>query len=96
MHVTTSPMALTAAEPRQQELPILRPGNPQAASPADTLLTLPVPTYPRYPEKCGDVEPDPAFLPGDGYAYRTRVTPTMVARALRGWLVPYLGSRQAG
>ena len=53
---------------------------------------LPDPVFPRYPEKCGDVEPDPKFLPRDGNPYRTRVTAAMVARALRGWLVPYVGS----
>jgi MoaA/NifB/PqqE/SkfB family radical SAM enzyme len=57
------------------------------------LLSLPVPVFPRYPEKCGDVEPDPKFLPRDGNPYRTRVTVPIVARALRGWLYPYIGSR---
>jgi MoaA/NifB/PqqE/SkfB family radical SAM enzyme len=56
-------------------------------------LTLPEPTYPQFPEKCGDVEPDPKFLPKDGNPYRPRVTASMVSRALRGWLVPYLRSR---
>jgi len=56
-------------------------------------LTLPEPVFPRHPEKCGNVEPDPKFLPRDGNPYRTRVTVPMVARALKGWLVPYVGSR---
>jgi MoaA/NifB/PqqE/SkfB family radical SAM enzyme len=59
----------------------------------DGLLSLPVPVFPRYPEKCGNVEPDPKFLPRDGNPYRTRVTVPMVARALRGWLAPYIASR---
>ncbi len=54
---------------------------------------LPVPPYPRHPDKCGDVEPDTKFLPRDGNPYRTRVTVPMVMRALKGWLVPYVGSR---
>lgn len=56
-------------------------------------LSLPIPPYPRHPDQCGDVEPDPKFLPRDGNPYRTRVTLPMVARALKGWLVPYVGSR---
>jgi MoaA/NifB/PqqE/SkfB family radical SAM enzyme len=57
------------------------------------LLQLPTPFFPRYPKKLGDIEPDPKFLPRDGNPYRTRVTAPMVTRALRGWLVPYIGSR---
>jgi MoaA/NifB/PqqE/SkfB family radical SAM enzyme len=56
-------------------------------------LELPEPPYPRFPEKCGDVEPDPKFLPKDGNPYRPRVTFPIIARAMRGWLVPYLRSR---
>ncbi len=59
----------------------------------DELSGLPVPFFPRYPEKFGDVEPDPKFLPRNGNPYRTRVTVPMVGRALRGWLYPYIGSR---
>ncbi len=55
-------------------------------------LSLPDPVFPRYPEKLGDVEPDPKFLPKPGNPYRTRVTAPMVLRAMRGWLVPYLRS----
>ncbi len=76
-----------------QELPILGPRRlvrmPSTAAP----LSLPAPVFPRHPEKCGNVEPDPKFLPHEGNPYRTRVTAPMVARALRGWLVPYLRSR---
>jgi MoaA/NifB/PqqE/SkfB family radical SAM enzyme len=56
-------------------------------------LTLPDPVFPRFPEKAGEVEPDPRFLPRNGNPYRTRVTVPMVRRALRGWLYPYIRSR---
>jgi sulfatase maturation enzyme AslB (radical SAM superfamily) len=56
-------------------------------------LRLPEPPYPRFPEKCGNVEPDPKYLPRNGNPYRTRVTIPMVSRAFSGWLVPYLRSR---
>jgi MoaA/NifB/PqqE/SkfB family radical SAM enzyme len=55
-------------------------------------LQLPPPVFPRHPEKLGDVEPDAKFLPREGNPYRTRVTVPMMARALKGWLVPYVGS----
>lgn len=54
---------------------------------------LPNPGFPRHPELRGDVEPNARFLPKDGNPYRTRVTPSMVRRALRGWLYPYVRSR---
>ena len=56
---------------------------------------LPEAVFPRFPEKAGDVEPDPKFLPVHGNPYRTRVTGEMVRRALRGWLYPYVRSRVA-
>jgi MoaA/NifB/PqqE/SkfB family radical SAM enzyme len=56
-------------------------------------LRLPDPVFPQYPEKAGNAEPDPKFLPKNGNPYRTRVTPFMVRRALRGWLYPYIRSR---
>jgi MoaA/NifB/PqqE/SkfB family radical SAM enzyme len=62
---------------------------------ADPPAGLPTPAFPRYPDKCGDVEPPSEFLPSNGSPYRTRVTVPMVARALRGWLVPYVASRVA-
>jgi MoaA/NifB/PqqE/SkfB family radical SAM enzyme len=66
----------------------------QAANANTEMKTgLPVPVFPRYPEKYGDVEPDPKYLPRNGNPYRTRVTAPIVARALRGWLYPYIGSR---
>lgn len=54
---------------------------------------LPEPVFPLHPEKCGDVPPDLKSLPSNGSPYRTRVTPFMIRRALRGWLYPYLRSR---
>lgn len=74
------------------ELPILG-AKPTPAPDRVELLRLPVPVFPRYPEKCRNVEPDPKYLPRDGNPYRTHVTVPMVARALRGWLYPYIGSR---
>lgn len=54
---------------------------------------LPEPDFPHYPDKCGNVEPEAKFLPKDGSPYRTRITLPILTRALRGWLVPYAGSR---
>ncbi|MDX2152137.1 MAG: radical SAM protein [Bryobacteraceae bacterium] len=54
---------------------------------------LPEPVYPQHPEKCGDVAPDSRSLPSGPSPYRSRVTPFMIRRALRGWLYPYLSSR---
>jgi MoaA/NifB/PqqE/SkfB family radical SAM enzyme len=56
-------------------------------------LILPEPVFPLHPEKNGEVPPDPRSMPRNGSPYRTRVTPFMVRRALRGWLYPYLRSR---
>ncbi len=55
--------------------------------------TLPEPVFPQYPERLGDVEPDPKFLPQGDNPYRTRVTAPMVLRTMNGWLWPYLRSR---
>lgn len=55
-------------------------------------LTLPEPVFPQYPEKLGDIQPDPKFVPKDGYPYRTRVPAMMVKRVIRGWLGPYIRS----
>src|SRR5690242_2957662 len=76
-----------------QELPILGADGSRRIPSAAPPLSLPVPVFPRHPEKCGNVEPDPKHLPREGNPYRTRVTAPIVARALRGWLVPYVGSR---
>jgi MoaA/NifB/PqqE/SkfB family radical SAM enzyme len=59
----------------------------------DQIASLPEPVFPLYPDKCGDVPPDPRSVPANGSPYRTRVTPFMVRRAMRGWLYPYLRSR---
>ena len=75
-----------------QPLIILREGPAPAALVPAPPLHLPVPVFPRHPEKLGNVQPDPKFLPRDGNPYRTRVTAPMVARALKGWLAPYVGS----
>ena len=76
-----------------QELPVLGAAkSPRKASTAAP-LSLPVPPFPRHPEKCGNVEPDPKLLPRNGNPYRTSVTLPMIRRAVRGWLYPYLGSR---
>ncbi|MCZ2151735.1 MAG: radical SAM protein [Bryobacterales bacterium] len=58
-----------------------------------TPLTLPDAVFPRFPEKKGNVAPDPRFLPKDNNPYRPRVTAGMVRRGLRGWLYPYVRSR---
>ena len=65
-------------------VPLLQPKEPAA---------LPEPVFPLHPEKCGDVAPDPRSMPRNGSAYRSRVTPFMIRRALRGFLYPYLRSR---
>ncbi len=64
-----------------------------AQLPVNKGLSLPEPEFPQYPERLGDVEPDPKFLPKDGNPYRPRVTPAMIRRTLRGWLYPYIRSR---
>jgi len=56
-------------------------------------MSLPEPVFPQYPELRGDVEPNPRFFPKNGNPYRTRATPAMVRRAMRGWLYPYVRSR---
>lgn len=58
-----------------------------------TGLALPEPPFPRFPDRRGDVAPPAKYLPKPGNAYRTRVTPTIVTRAMRGWLYPYLRSQ---
>jgi sulfatase maturation enzyme AslB (radical SAM superfamily) len=62
-------------------------------SPKDASLTLPEPVFPRHPELCGDVDPDPKFLPTKDKPYCSRITPFLLRRTLRGWLYPYLRSR---
>ncbi len=61
--------------------------------PAGEPQTLPEPVFPQFPQKLGDVEPDPRVLPNGDTPYRTHVTLSMIKRGLRGWLVPYIKSR---
>ena len=76
-----------------KDLPVLGASNAPRKVSSATPLSLPVPPFPRHPEKCGNVEPDPKLLPREGNPHRTSVTLPMIRRALRGWLYPYLGSR---
>ncbi len=62
-------------------------------SAADAPLMLPVPVFPQYPDKAGDVEPPAKYLPRPGNPYRTRASAPVVTRALRGWLYPWVKSR---
>jgi MoaA/NifB/PqqE/SkfB family radical SAM enzyme len=67
---------------------------PAPLAPLAEPAQLPEPVYPQYPEKCGDVEPDPRYRRKNGGSpYRTRATGTVIRRALRGWLYPYIRSR---
>ena len=75
------------------ELPILGAPGPTRVPSTGAPLGLPAPVFPRHPEKCGDVEPDPRLMPRNGNTYRTSVTFPMIRRAMRGWLYPYIGSR---
>jgi MoaA/NifB/PqqE/SkfB family radical SAM enzyme len=67
-----------------EALPVPRTGSTPA---------LPTPVFPQFPDKLGNVEPDPKFLPAGDSPYRSRVTTPMILRALRGWLYPYVKSR---
>ena len=51
------------------ELPILGAPGPARVPSTAAPQSLPVPVFPRHPEKCGDVEPDPRLC-------RARETPT--------------------
>lgn len=64
-----------------------------ASMPKPSTLGLPEPVYPQYPERRGDVAPDPKYLPSSDTPYRTRINSYILKRALRGWLYPYLKSR---
>ena len=66
---------------------------PAPVAPRGEPLVFPEPVFPQFADKLGDVEPDPKFLPTNGSPYRTRVTPYMIRRGLRGWLYPYIRSR---
>ncbi len=71
---------------------LMRGPRRQPLQPLDPPASLPEPVFPQYPEKLGDVAPDPKYLPAGGNPYRTRFDPPIVWRALRGWLFPYLRS----
>jgi MoaA/NifB/PqqE/SkfB family radical SAM enzyme len=87
----SSPGSQPPVDPVRQDLQVA----PQRAplGPADSPLGLPDPVFPQEPGKAGDVEPPAKFLPKPGQPYRSRVTPAIVRRALRGWLYPYVRSR---
>jgi len=63
---------------------------PSPLTPGAEPMVLPEPVFPRFPEKAGDVQPDPRKLPSGKTPYRNRVTPAMIRRALRGWLYPWV------
>mgnify|MGYP005810554209 CR=1 FL=1 len=72
----------------------LQAAGPRAhLAPTDTLLSLPDPVFPHFPEKAGDVEPPAKYLPQPGHNYRTRVGKEAILKAFRGWLYPYVKSR---
>ena len=76
-----------------QALHILSSGGLPAWSFTSPGVGLPTPPFPRQPERYGDVEPSPKYLARDGNPDRTRVTLPMIARELKEWFVPYVGSR---
>ncbi len=94
-----SPIKQDKVEPHSPKDPHPMPGRivnpvsalraPQTGFPAG----LPTPVFPQFPEKLGDVEPDPKFLPSGDSPYRSRVTLPMILRAFQGWLYPYVRSR---
>ncbi len=66
---------------------LLTKANPNPpAPPRSNGLRFPTPLFPQFPDKLAD--PGPAVLPE-----RRKWTASQVARAMRGWLVPYLRSR---
>jgi hypothetical protein len=68
------------------ELPILGAADSLRKALTSAPHRMPIPRFPRHPEKCGDVEPDPKLLQRNGKPYRTSVTLPVIRRALRGWL----------
>ena len=72
---------------------LMKPRERTLLAPRDRTLSLPEPAFPHFPEKLGNVEPDPARLPKPGQVYRAHVPPSVVVRAMRGWLSPYIKSR---
>lgn len=71
---------------------LMRNSKPVISFPQKPSAKLPEPVFPRFPERLGDVAPDPRVVPAPG-SYRTRITPFEVGRAMRGWLYPYIRSR---
>jgi hypothetical protein len=69
--------------------------NPALQSAPEKMPALPEPPFPQFPQLLGDVQPTPQFLPSAAKPYRTRITPFILRRALRGWLYPYIRSRVA-
>ena len=76
-----------------QELPVLGTATSPRKAWTAAPLSLPVPPFPRHPEKCGNVEPDPKLLPRDGNPLPDERYPADDPPAMRGWLFPYLKSR---
>ncbi|MBN1568593.1 MAG: radical SAM protein [Acidobacteria bacterium] len=72
---------------------LMHGSKPAAAMPKTSALGLPDPVFPQYPERCGDVAPNPKYFPSNGHPYRTRINSNILRRSLRGWLYPYLRSR---
>jgi MoaA/NifB/PqqE/SkfB family radical SAM enzyme len=56
-------------------------------------LSFPEPVFPQFPKLLGDIDPETKFLPSNGNNYRTRITSSILRRAFRGWLYPYVRSR---
>lgn len=69
---------------------LMKGERPEPLAPGPVPITLPEPVFPRFPEKAGDVQPDPKKLPSGDSPYRTRISPFMIRRALRGWLFPWV------
>ncbi len=91
------PQQICKKEPRYRIETQIHDSLTQGSKPAalfpDESPALPEPVYPQRPELCGDVDPNPKYLPSGGNPYRTRINPFILKRGLRGWLYPYLRSR---
>lgn len=69
---------------------LMKGERPKPLMPGPVPMTLPEPVFPQFPEKAGDVQPDPKKLPSGDSPYRTRISPFMIRRAFRGWLYPWI------
>jgi MoaA/NifB/PqqE/SkfB family radical SAM enzyme len=78
-------------DPVRERLQAEAPRAPLA--PAGARVELPEPVFPQYPDKVGDVEPPAKYRPLPGHNYRRRTSAPVIARAMRGWLYPYVKSR---